>query len=138
VDVVVDASVSLAWCFGDEDEPDAERVLDRLRSGEISATVPAVWPAEVTNGLLVAERKGRTREADTARLVGLLAELPITVESSGIRFAGSIVVGLAREHGLTVYDASYLELAERLGAPLATLDAQLRRAAQAAGVSLAP
>lgn len=115
----------------------AERLLDRLRRDEIEARVPAIWPAEVTNGLLVAEAKNRIREADVATLVSIVADLPITVESPGIRLTGSITLPLARKHGLTVYDASYLELAERLGAPLATLDAHLRKAARAAGVPLA-
>jgi predicted nucleic acid-binding protein len=137
VDVVIDASITLAWCFGDEANAYAERILDELRSGRREATVPAIWPSEVGNGLLVAERKGRIRRADTARLVTILAELPVSVETTGIGFMGRIVVPMAREHGLTVYDATYLELAERLGQPLASLDAELVEATRRAGVPLA-
>jgi predicted nucleic acid-binding protein len=137
VDVVIDASITLAWCFGDEADPYAERILDELRRGEREATVPAIWPSEVSNGLLVAERKGRTRAAETTRLVAILAELPVSVESTGVGFVGRIALPLAREHGLTVYDATYLELAERLGLPLASLDSELVAAARKAGVALA-
>lgn len=137
MDLVVDASVTLAWCFGEDTDGVAERVLDEVRDGRAEASAPAIWPGEVANGLLMAERSGRIRPADTARLVTILGNLPVAVETSGIGFAGTITLPLAREHRLTVYDACYLELAERLGARLATLDADLRKAAEAVGVALA-
>lgn len=129
---VIDASVAMAWCFEDEVTDATEAVLDRLRTER--AIVPAVWPLEVANVLLVAERRGRISEAQINRFLRLIGQLPITVDDAGSDLAG--VVALGRAHGLSSYDASYLLLAERAGLPLATLDARLGGAATQAGVPL--
>ena len=131
---VVDASVTLAWCFEDEARPYAESVLDRLRGTQ--AMVPAIWPLEVANALLVAERRGRLAEAQTARLVELLASLPIDVDTEGLAHAWDTIVALGREHRLSAYDAGYLELAMRQGLPLATQDEGLKKVAGRAGIAL--
>ena len=130
--LVVDASVTAAWCFEDEQTMYARRRL--RRSKDFVFFAPAIWPLEMANVLLVNERRKRITLAETARFVSLLNELAIQVDQPpGMRpFEATLL--LARAHGLSVYDASYLELALRKGAPLATLDSKLRAAAKAAGV----
>ena len=129
---VVDASVTLAWCFEDESTPGTEAVLDLL--ADDSAVVPALWELEISNVLLVAERRGRITEATSARFVALLGQLPILVDTGGIDMTSVLAAG--RRHQLTAYDATYLVLAQREGVPLATLDARMQQAARAAGVPL--
>ncbi len=129
---VVDASVTMAWCFEDEATEATDAVLDRLRSER--ALVPEIWPLEVANVLLVAQRRGRVSEAQIGRFVRLLAQLPVDVDETGPDIAS--LVALGRTHALSSYDASYLLLAERAGLPLATLDERLTRAATRAGVPL--
>ena len=132
--LVVDCSVTMAWCFEDECDDLADAVLDRLADGE--AWVPSLWPLEVANVLVAAERRRRLTAADSARFVELLMGLPIVVDDRSHERALSQVLAAARQLGISVYDASYLELAMRLGATLATRDTQLRAAAAAAGVPL--
>src|SRR5207244_2473702 len=129
---VLDASTALSWCFEDEATPETDAILDRLT--EDPAVVPAVWELEITNVLLVGERRGRLTESQTTRFVRLLASLPINVEPASPDMTTVLAVG--RQHGLSAYDASYLVLAERDGHPIATLDKRLRGAAKAAGVRL--
>lgn len=129
---VVDASVTLAWCFEAESTPSTEAVLDLL--AEDSAVVPALWELEVSNVLLLAERRGRITETNSARFVALLGQLPILVDTAGADMNSVLAAG--RRHQLTAYDATYLVLAQREGVPLATLDTRMRAAAHAAGVPL--
>lgn len=96
--------------------------------------VPSLWRLELANGLVMAERRQRLTEADSARFLCLLESLPIEVVPDYHDVAS--MVTLARAHGLTAYDAAYLEIALRTGLPLATLDGQLNRAAKAAGVAV--
>jgi len=131
---VIDASVTLAWYFEDEEHSYAHRVLGLL-DGE-GAVVPGIWCLEVANGLAVAERRGRLSTADVSRVVSLLLGLPITVEDTTASRALGRVLELAREQGLSAYDATYLELAMQQGLSLATQDAALREAAARAGVPL--
>ena len=131
--IVVDASVSLAWCLQDEQSDYAGRVLDRLR--EDTATAPDVWAIEVANGLLVAERRSRLSPAGTAEAHTLLSALPIVLAEQSLDDALGILLPLARTHRLTIYDAAYLHLAMREGLPLATLDEDLKTAAQRTGVT---
>lgn len=137
MDLVIDASVAAAWFFPDESDEYADAILSRLRGGTTTAAAPAIWPSEVVNSFLVAERRGRTSEAKTARYVADLADLPVAVEVGGVALMGAQVLGLAREHRLSIYDASYLELAARVGLPLATIDARLKKAAEAIGLTIA-
>jgi predicted nucleic acid-binding protein len=132
---VVDNSVVMAWCFRDEANSYADRVLESLSVS--SAAVPPIWPLEVVNVLLTAERRNRLTEADSLRFISLLNQLPIQVEPPPR--AESLMVGIlpvARRYGLTSYDASYLHLAMRNGIALATLDEKLRAAAKKAKVAL--
>lgn len=132
--IVVDCSVSAAWCLQDEASPAAERLLERvIRQG---ALVPAIWPSEMANVLVTAERRGRITAADAERAVELLERLPIRIDSP---YGGTLsrCRAVAREYGLTAYDASYLDLAFREGLELATFDERLAEAARRAGVPLA-
>jgi predicted nucleic acid-binding protein len=128
---VLDASIAACWAFEDEDHPTATLALERIRSDE--ARVPSLWWFEVRNTLIVNERRGRLAEADTATFLRGLSRLGVTVDRSPEE-AG--VMTLARKHRLTVYDASYLELAQRETLALATLDADLMRAARAENLPL--
>ena len=131
---VLDASVALSWCFEDEGGDYAADVLTKLASGE--AVVPSLWLLEIAHGLLVAERRGRLAASDAHEARSLLEALPIAVDPGGRRAAFHTTPLLARRHGLSAYDAAYVELAVRLGAPLATLDGALRSAASAEGVEI--
>ena len=131
---VVDASVTLAWCFEDEATPQTEAILDRL--SDDAAVVPSLWELEVSNVLLAGERRGRLTESQSARFVALLAQLPILVYTASVDMGAVLAAG--RHNALTAYDAAYLVLAEREGVPLATLDARLRAAAHAVGVAVIP
>jgi predicted nucleic acid-binding protein len=131
---VLDASVALAWCFEDETTPATDAVLERLSDEEAAA--PALWRLEVANGLAMAERRGRLSVAALARSVALLQRLAITIDAEGFDRAFRDLLDLARSERLTVYDAAYLELALRLGVPLASKDKSLRTAAGRLGVSL--
>ena len=129
--LVVDASVALVWLFDDEDQPGAERALDRLE--EDGAVVPQLWHLEIRNSLLTAERRGRISLDEIDERLDALSDLPIQIdEDPDLRSA----FDLGRRHGLSFYDALYLELAKRQRAELATLDRALSRAAASEGVPL--
>jgi predicted nucleic acid-binding protein len=128
---VLDASVAACWAFDDEDHPAAVLALERIRADE--ARVPALWWFEVRNTLIVNERRGRLTEADTAAFLRGLSRLGILVDRAPEE---ADVLALSRRRRLTVYDASYLELARREGVPLATLDSDLIRAARAENLPL--
>ena len=123
---VVDNSVVMSWCFKDEEDRYADAVLDRL--SEAAAFVPSIWPFEVVNVLLAAERKRRLNEAESVRFVTLLSQLPIMVEYERPERIMQDLLAQARTNNLSSYDASYLNLAMRKGVPLATLETRLRQA----------
>lgn len=105
--------------------------MERLIEDE--ALVPALWRVEMCNMLAVNERRGRIAGEDSDRFLEDIAALPIRERPEDDH---RTLLGLCRNHGLTAYDAAYLALAIRAGAPLATLDSSLARAARAAGVEL--
>ena len=129
---MLDASVTLPWCFQDETSEYADRILDRL-PGNLAHTTH-MWPLELINAFVVAERRRRTLPADTVRYLTFLRPLPIQVHPYDWETAFGRTLLLSRSYGLTSYDAGYLELALRLGLPIATLDKALRAAAVAVGV----
>ena len=131
---VVDNSVALAWCFEDEHTQTAMDLLDRV--AETGAFAPSLWPLEVLNGLLMAERRGRVDATRRHRLAGFLRALPVTLDTETADHAWTATVRLAERHRLSVYDAAYLELAQRRKLPLATLDEDLIKAAKALGMTL--
>ena len=132
--IVIDASVALAWCFPDEASEYADGVLVALDGR--TAMVPAVWPVEVANALLVGERRKRIRQPEARRFVELLKGLSILEDGQPFADTVSNILPLAREHDLSAYDAAYLDVAVRHGAPLATLDKALQKAGRAAGVKI--
>jgi len=132
---VIDASAALPWRFADEATPWTEALLDRVEAGE-EVLVPAHWPLEIINSLLVAERKGRVTDAQVSEFLEDLAALPIRVIPASAAARWPAILNLAKRHRLTAYDAAYLELAQRTGLPLATLDGDLRKAAATAGTQL--
>jgi predicted nucleic acid-binding protein len=133
-DFVVDNSVVMSWCFQDETSRYADFILDRLE--EATAFVPSLWPLEVGNVLLVAERHHHLSEADSFRFLALISELPIVVEQEAPERMFKEILSLAREYKLSAYDASYLDLAMRKGLALATLDKNLMAAAKRSRVPL--
>lgn len=128
---VIDASVTASWLLPDETDARAERAYALLDTD--FALVPGLWWFELRNVFIVNERRGRIDRAKTQRALRLLASLPIQLDRAAEQTA---LLALARRHRLTVYDAAYLELAQREGVPLATLDDELARAARAENVTL--
>jgi predicted nucleic acid-binding protein len=125
---VVDASATLPWCFEDEATQWSEGLLDRLREGDRIAA-PAHWPTEVTNGLLMGLRRQRIQPGRPELFWDALSVLPIDIETPLTPDQAKVVLKLCGAHGLTVYDAVYLELAMRKHFSLATQDSALQRAA---------
>lgn len=135
--LVLDCSVAVAWCFDDEATPQLDALLDRVQGN--GAVVPPLWTIEITNVLLQAGRSGRIVPAAIQERLGLLDMLPIETDAAGIGVGWrGAVLALATAERLTVYDATYLELAIRRGIPLATTDRALRRAATRHGLSVLP
>lgn len=131
---VLDSSVALTWCFEDERTHPTRALLFRLTDD--GATAPALWPLEVLNVLAMAERRGRIDADRRQELVAFLKELPITLDVETASRSWLVTSELAARWRLTVCDATYLELAQRMSLPLATLDRELRSAAQNAGVEV--
>jgi predicted nucleic acid-binding protein len=129
---VLDSSVALAWFLPGEQTAKTEALLDQAT--EAGALAPGLWPLEVANIILVAERKSRITQAQRVRALTALAKLPIRIDTDAAGRAWNSTFDLALAHGLTVYDAGYLDLSLRSGLPLATLDRPLGRAASACGV----
>ena len=131
---VLDASVVLTWCFPDENTDLAQRVADRFKRGDTALT-PSFWPHEVLNALLAGEKRKRISREMIHSFLDDLAVLPVMLEqvSTGIVF--DRIQTLSRKHGLTAYDAAYLDLALENGMALATLDEALVRACRNAGVA---
>jgi predicted nucleic acid-binding protein len=133
---VADASMTLAWFFGDEQSAPADRVRERpLREG---VCVPVHWSLEVVNALLSAKRRNRITDTELRPLMDDLQRLPDPVETQTGDATGSLTLELALEYGLASDDAASLELALRFGLPLATLDQAMARAAVSAGADLLP
>lgn len=128
---VVDASVAICWLMPDEDYPVASAALRKTESDSI--VVPGIWWFETRNILLVNERRGRVESGKTAEVLEALRKLPVEVD---IAAAEDQLMSLARTCRLTVYDAAYLELAQRRSCELATLDKAPLAAARTVSVSI--
>ena len=127
---VIDASVVVAWAF-DEVHTTGNEARERLRSDD--AVAPALWWFEVRNALVQGERRGRFDQSGTGRFLRDLSQFAVSIDRAPEERS---VLELARRHRLSVYDAAYLELAQRRGFPLATLDNALDAAARGEGVPL--
>ncbi len=131
---VLDSSVALAWVLPGEGTDATEALLDDIAAD--GAAAPGLWPLETANVLLQAEKARRITQDERRRSLATLAALPIHIDPDTAAQAWSRTLSLAEAQGLTLYDASYLELALRLALPLASLDNKLRQAAAACGVAL--
>lgn len=132
---VADSSVGVAWAVHSQASDATDQLLENVAAGT-SLVVPTLWPFEVANSLLVLLRRRKILAEDRDRALGSLARLPLVVDDEGPRFAFGRISELAAEHGLSVYDAVYLELAARRKLPLASRDEALRKSAQACRVKL--
>jgi predicted nucleic acid-binding protein len=134
VSFVIDNSVALAWCFEDEHTGPIMDLLDRVV--ETGAFAPSLWPLEALNGLLMAERRKRLDAKRRQRLAGFLRGLPVMLDTETADQAWTATARLAERHRLTLYDAAYLELAQRRKLPLATLDKDMIRTGKTLGITL--
>jgi len=132
--MVIDASLTMAWYFDDESTPATDELLDRVSNA--GALVPNHWRLEVANAFQMAIRRQRIDAVYRDASLAELAMLPITIDDDTKTYAWSATLHLAERFSLTVYDAAYLELAQRHSLPLATLDRDLRAAAPALNVAL--
>lgn len=134
MDLVLDASVAAAWVLEDEQSDLADQVIDSLATQ--TATAPHLWALEVGNILLTTERRGRIDATKRKLMAQALRELGVIEQPHTQEFVFGDIMELGSKHRLSSYDAAYLELAIRLGLPLATLDKSLRAAASAEGVTI--
>jgi predicted nucleic acid-binding protein len=134
VSLVLDASLALSWYFEDERTPLADALLNRV--ADEGAIVPAHWRLEVANGFRTAIRRKRIKPGFRDRALAQLDRFAIVIDPETDRYAWSSTLRLADRFELTLYDAAYLELAQRQMLPLATLDNSLRAAAGALGITV--
>ncbi len=135
--LVLDASMALSWLFERETAAEQARSLVVLESLEQDAAiVPPLWQSEVLNALLVGERRRVVKPAQSAAYLTALGRLPISFDSAAPDARTDSVMSVGRQHDLTAYDATYLELATRTGGPLASFDRRLAKAARAVGIDV--
>lgn len=132
---VVDASVVTSWAFLGENTELSAKIRRRMLAGQM-AVVPAIFPFEIANVLLLAERAGRIGAETAEQFLLSLNKLRISIEVTESARLYYPIRQLAAKHQLSIYDASYVELAMRDAIPLATFDNRLRKAASSLGVSL--
>ena len=132
---VLDASIVLTWCFPDEEAQKAEEISERIALGDKPA-VSSFWRHEVLNALLMGEKRKRLTSELTQTFIQDLERLRVEVDAPESVTVFQVTQGLCRKHGLTAYDAAYLELAMRNRIALATADAALERAARAEGIEI--
>jgi predicted nucleic acid-binding protein len=132
--MVIDSSVTLAWLYDDERTDTVERVFDQVVAE--GAWVPGLWPLEIANRLQQAIRRRRIDSAFRTRAITYLTNLNISIDLEMTVFAWTTTLALSDRFGLTPYDACYLELAQRFALPLASLDNDLRAAAQKLGIEV--
>ncbi len=131
---VADNNIIMSWCFDDRTTDYTDAILNSLQNA--SAFVPAIWPLEVGNVLVISERKKIISKTDTIRFLAEIENLPIKIEQETPERMLKDILSLAREYTLTTYDASYLDLAIRKNLPIATLDTGLLAAALRCEVSI--
>ena len=135
MNIVIDASMALAWIF-ERQKPEEARLADQLllSVNEHVWLAPALLQLEIANALLVGERRKAVSEAQVVDFLHRFDQLPIRIDGDGTSVRRAAVMALAREYGLSAYDATYLELAQRRRLPLASMDRALCSAAAAIGV----
>jgi predicted nucleic acid-binding protein len=134
LNLVIDTSLTVAWYFDDESTPATDELLDRVAGA--GAIVPSLWRLEVANAFQSAIRRQRIDAPYRDASLNELTMLPITIDADTNSYAWSTTLRLAERFSLTLYDAAYLELAQRRSLPLATLDRDLRAAAPALSIAL--
>ena len=132
---VLDASIVLTWCFPDEKAQKAERISERIAFGDTPAG-PAFWRQEVLNALLAGEKRKRLTSELIQSFISDLELLPAEIDAPAAGIVFHTTQDLCRKHGLTTYDAAYLELAMRHRIALAAADGALERAARAEGIEI--
>ncbi len=132
--LVLDCSITMAWVYADETTPAVREVFERMVTR--GAWVTSLWRLEVANVLEMGVRRDRHTAGFRDSTLGDLALLPVTTDEETELHAWGATLGLATRHGLTLYDATYLDLAQRRGLPRATLAGAWRRAGHAVGVAL--
>ena len=132
---IADSSVGVAWAVHSQASDASDQLLEEVAAGT-PVIVPALWPFEVANSLLVLLRRKKLRAEEREQALAALARLPLVLDEDGPRLALGRISELAAEHGLSVYDATYLELAVRRKLPLASRDQALCKAAQECQVKL--
>jgi len=132
---VVDASVALCWYFEDQTAAYTEAVFDSLATGN-QALVPAIWPLEMVNALVVAWRQKSVTSEQLENFIADLKDLPVEIDSQGGDRVYSSILRMSCQYQLSSYDAAYLDLAACEGLPLATLDRNLRAAAKRLKVAI--
>ncbi len=132
---IADSSVGVAWAVHSQASEATDQLLEQVAAGT-PLVVPSLWPFEIANSLLVLLRRGRILAEERGRALDALGRLPLVVDEEGCRLALAKTSKLAAEHGLSVYDAAYLELAIRRKLPLASRDQSLCGAAQGCRVRL--
>ena len=136
MNLVLDSSLALSWCFENEATEATQEVLESLVTG--TAFVPSLWWWEVNNSLCMSQRKGRITAEWRIRMTAMLTGLRIEEDEFSLRQVPGEIARLAIKHDLTVYDATYLEMAIRLALPLGSLDKPLRAAAHKTKVPCLP
>lgn len=134
---ILDSSMTLSWSFPDESSPETDAVLEHFNDGA-TALIPHLWAWEVGNVLILAVRNKRITETQRAEKISLLQSLRLELDPVAHHEAMATSAALAREHRLTLYDATYLEMTIRLNLPLGTLDSELRSACKKLGLPLLP
>lgn len=132
---VADASFCGAWILQDEVSPEADELLKQIERGSAELLLPALWHYEMLNLLRSALRRERIDRSMATEAIELLDEIPVRDFDLPDRRARRLALDLAVRHNLSAYDASYLELALRLGASLHSNDRPLKAAAKAEGLS---
>jgi predicted nucleic acid-binding protein len=132
---VLDASVFLSWLFPDEENERSNSLVQNSRDGD-RIVVPAHWPVEIFNGLLVGHRRKRISSRQIPEFLDQLFNFPIEIEAALTLEDAKRLIVLGEKHSLTIYDATYLDLAQRKNLPLGTLDRALNRAALAERIAL--
>jgi predicted nucleic acid-binding protein len=133
--IVLDASLALSWALPDEASAYSDALLRQVAVS--GAVVPGMWLHEISNGLLMAQKRGRYSTAQRMAFVEAVLRLPLEIEMPIARGVLDGQAVLAERFGLTAYDAAYLDLALRRGVPLATQDKAMKSAARKAGVRIA-
>ncbi len=131
---VLDASIALSWCFSDEGTPKTINLLEKLETG--SAMVPSIWFLEISNILVMAEKRKRISYGKIMEFFSLIEVLDIQVDSYSVDMSYKAIFSIAHKENLTSYDAAYVELAVRNGLPLAGKDIALLKAAKKQGVKI--